>query len=94
MPAESVFPCCVYFQWLIMRYRDQDNVVWHDSFSKLFFDVPVVCLLPPLLLGCGVCMFSLCLCWFPLGASVSSHFPKTFRSGALETSNYPEVLVF
>lgn len=34
---------------------------------------------------CGVCMFSLCLPEFPLGAAFSSHSPKTGRSGEVKT---------
>uniref|UniRef100_A0A0E9Q6C6 Uncharacterized protein n=1 Tax=Anguilla anguilla TaxID=7936 RepID=A0A0E9Q6C6_ANGAN len=30
-------------------------------------------------IGSGVCMFSPCPCWSPLGTPVSSHSPKTCR---------------
>ena len=39
---------------------------------------------------CGVCMFSPCWRGFPPGPPVSSHSPKTCRSGGLETLNCPE----
>ena len=32
---------------------------------------------------CGVCMFSLCMCGFSPGITVSSHDPKTCLSGEL-----------
>lgn len=38
---------------------------------------------------CGVCMFSPCLCGFPLDTLVSSHMPKTSGLGLLATLNCP-----
>lgn len=41
----------------------------------------------------GVCMFSLCLCWFPLGTPqlASSQSPQTCMLGQLGTVNCPQV---
>lgn len=35
---------------------------------------------------CDVCMYSLCLCWFPQGILVSSHNPKACGLGQLTTA--------
>ena len=40
-----------------------------------------------------VCMFSLCLCRFPLGSPISSYNPNTYRSSQVWTVNFPQVWI-